>query len=153
MSSHQFGELLNSGKLWENPGADLVAHVLGERGPDGVRWLHQVVFDSCRLTPNVVHVVHAVTADALINLARKGLENGDVGSARHALSALASLTAPPRLFRKVRALRELPGSGAVSVLLDANEGLMRRSDNEEPALHTLLDALTTLVSTELEGES
>lgn len=153
MSSHQFGKLLNSGKLWENPGADLVAHVLGERGPDGVRWLHQVVFDSCRLTPSVVHVVHAVMAEALINLAQNGLESGDVGSARRALSALASLTAPPRLFRKVRALRELPGSAAVSMLLDANEGLMRRSDNEEPAAWTLLDALTTLVSTELEGES
>lgn len=153
MPPHQFGKLLDSGKLWENPGADLVAHVLGERGPDGVRWLYQVVFDSCRLTPSVVHVVHAVMAEALINLAQNGLESGDVGSARRALSALASLTAPPRLFRKVRALRELPGSAAVSMLLDANEGLMRRSDNEEPASWTLLDALTTLVSTELEGES
>lgn len=153
MPPHQLGKLLNSGKLWENPGADLVAHVLGERGPDGVRWLYQVVFDSCRLTPSVVDVVHAVMAEALISLAQNGLEKGDVGSARRALSALASLTAPPRLFRKVRALREFPGSGAVSVLLDANEGLMRRSDNEEPALRTLLDALTTLVSPELEGES
>jgi len=153
MAPHQFGKLLRSGKLWENPGAELVAHVLGERGPDGVRWLYQVVFDSCRLTPNVVHVVHAVTAEALINLAQKGLESSDIGSARRALSALASLTAPPRLFRRVRALRELPGAESISVLLDANEGLMRRSDNEEPALWTLLDALTTLASTELEGGS
>lgn len=153
MSPHQFGKLLSSGKLWEDPGAAVVEHVLNQLGPDGIRWLYQVAFESCRLTPNVVRVVHAVTAEALIDLARRGLEKGDIGSARRGLMALASLTAAPRLFRKVRALRELPGASSLSVLLDANEGLMRKSDEEQATLHTLLDALMTLNSTEMGGES
>lgn len=152
MSPHQFGKLLSSGKLWEDPGEELVANVLQEHGSEGAKWLVDVVYESCRSNGSVVHVVHAVVANVLIGLAGKEMEKGNLDSARRALTALVDLTAPPRLFRKVRALRELPGADSLSVLLDANEGLMRRSDNEQASLDSLLRALAEFFSSDWGGE-
>lgn len=152
MSPHKFGRLLGSGKLWENPGEELVAHVLQERGPEGAKWLVDVVHESCRSNDKIVHVVHAVIANVLISLAKKGMEDGNLDGARRALTALVDLTAPPRLFRKVRALRELPGANTLSLLLDANEGLMRRSDDEQPNVDSLLNALAAFFSSDSGGE-
>lgn len=153
MPPHKFGRLLGSGKLWEDPGEELVAHVLQERGPEGAKWLVDVVYESCRSNDKIVHAVHAVIANVLIGMAGKGMEKGDFDSARRALTALADLTAPPRLFRKVRALRELPGADTLSLLLDANEGFMRRSDNEQASVDSLLNALATFFSCDSDGES
>jgi hypothetical protein len=146
LSEHRVAAMLTSGKLWEEWGRRIAARVLREDGQAGAQWLGGAGWDVARSSPSVLPTVHAVVADVLIDIAEERLRRADVQGATQPLRALARLTAPPRLFSRVRALRELSKAPPVVVLLDANEGLMRRADDESATIGSFLDAMKVMAS-------
>ena len=149
----RLGSLLASGKLWSGPGRDLIDHVLRDTGNDGVWWLFLVAWRSHEEKPTIVQTLHGVFAEVMIDIAAGALRKSDGDRAEQCLRALASLTAPPRLFRSVRALKELTDDPDLKTLVEANEGLMAEADDESANMGTLEDALKEFTSAPEGGAS
>lgn len=143
---HRVGHLLASGRLWDGPGKSLLGHVLRSFGQPGGAWLLAVAYESAEKNRNLVRHMHVVLATVLIEMAGEAIGRDDGPAAQRSLRALACLTAPPRLFKDVRALSALTTDPSIRVLLEANEGLMRRSDDEAATFDALTEALSTVVN-------
>lgn len=123
------GRLLSSGKLWEDPGRRLLQLSLKQDSMQSASWHANVTRSSSENNPNITSSIHSVFANVIIDAVERALEEADVKYARQLLRGLARLSAPPRLFKRVRALKKLPNADRVEALLDANEGLMARTDD------------------------
>ena len=126
--AHTLASYLASGKTWEKLGRPLVKLVVDDRRAESAHWLYTIVSHSAGTEAGITSAIHATVANVIIDATEEALAGGDVKHARQLLRGLARLTAPPRLFRRVRALKKLPNADQVDALLDANEGLMRRTD-------------------------
>lgn len=153
IETRRLGILLASGKLWSGPGRDLIDHVLRDLGNESVWWLFRVAWLSHEKKPTIVQALHGVFADVMVDIAGDALRDGDPGRAERCLRALASLTAPPRLFRNVRALKELTDDPDLTTLIEANAGLMAKADDESASMGTLEDALKEFTSAPEGGAS
>ncbi len=150
LDPHWLGRKLDTKSLWMEPGKDFVNEFLRDRDRNGAVMLLSVCLDApVDHRPNLTYAMHAVIATCLVTFAEAALEAKKQGQAKNALTGLAHLNAPSRLRDRVRGLRRLDPQEDVLVLIEVNEGLLRRSDAGDAAtIDAIRDALVALVGAE-----
>jgi hypothetical protein len=157
---------LDSKTLWKGQGREVVRMFLESPTGESLNALLNVFLDSLmqpkrkeevapkkekpsrkvRPPAPFISVIHEALAAELIALADRSVRAGHMDMAERALRGLANLSPPSRLYESVRRLRNLPGVESLTVLIEANERLIRRADTLDSAdfdalglaLHALL---------------
>jgi hypothetical protein len=144
---------LTSGALWEDPGTEILAELLRERTSDHLQAVF-ALFHAAFSSPDAPSpaVLHTVLARVLIRVARADLEQADAADATRALTALAHLSPKPRVRDSVRALRKLTKDEHALRLIQLNEDLLRRGE-DDATLGAVADALGALEGAKAAGLS